>query len=95
MLFRSVLPLKSNSLRAFILAMDRLCRLSRSLECLPVRQPEVLVRRADRLQTIGLHAHRGANAVDRQNFAKYLTIAKLKLENAIAVVRSGEPKEPV
>jgi len=27
--------------------------------------------------------------VDRQNLAKYLTIAKLKLENAIAVVRSG------
>jgi ParB family transcriptional regulator, chromosome partitioning protein len=29
--------------------------------------------------------------VDRANLAKYLTIAKLKLENAIAVVRSGEP----
>jgi len=28
--------------------------------------------------------------VDRANLAKYLTIAKLKLENAIAVVRSGE-----
>jgi len=28
--------------------------------------------------------------VDRVNLAKYLTIAKLKLENAIAVVRSGE-----
>jgi ParB family chromosome partitioning protein len=28
--------------------------------------------------------------VDRQNLAKYLTIAKLKLENAIAVVRSGD-----
>ena len=27
--------------------------------------------------------------VDRSNLAKYLTIAKLKLENAIAVVRSG------
>jgi hypothetical protein len=27
---------------------------------------------------------------DRANLAKYLTIAKLKLENAIAVVRSGE-----
>ena len=30
---------------------------------------------------------------DRQNFAKYLTIAKLKLENAIAVVRAGEPRQ--
>lgn len=40
-------------------------------------------------------ALRGANEVDRQNFAKYLTIAKIKLENAIAVVRAGEPKEPV
>jgi ParB family chromosome partitioning protein len=28
--------------------------------------------------------------VDRQNLAKYLTIAKLKLENAIALVRSGD-----
>jgi ParB family transcriptional regulator, chromosome partitioning protein len=28
--------------------------------------------------------------IDRANLAKYLTIAKLKLENAIAVVRSGE-----
>jgi hypothetical protein len=28
--------------------------------------------------------------VDRTNLAKYLTIAKLKLENAIAVVRSGD-----
>lgn len=29
--------------------------------------------------------------VDRVNLAKYLTISKLKLENAIAIVRSGEP----
>ena len=29
-------------------------------------------------------------AVDRANLAKYLTIAKLKLENAIAVVRSSD-----
>jgi hypothetical protein len=28
--------------------------------------------------------------VDRANLAKYLTIAKLKLENAIAMVRSGD-----
>jgi hypothetical protein len=28
--------------------------------------------------------------VDRANLAKYLTIAKLKLENAIAMIRSGE-----
>ena len=27
--------------------------------------------------------------VDRGNLAKYLTISKLKLENAIALVRSG------
>lgn len=29
--------------------------------------------------------------VDRANLAKYLTIAKLRLENAIAIVRSGDP----
>jgi ParB/RepB/Spo0J family partition protein len=29
--------------------------------------------------------------IDRANLAKYLTIAKLKLENAIALVRSGDP----
>jgi ParB family transcriptional regulator, chromosome partitioning protein len=29
-------------------------------------------------------------AVDRTNLAKYLTIAKLRLENAIAAIRSGE-----
>ena len=40
----------------------------------------------------GHDALRGATDSDRQNFAKYLTIAKLKLENAIAVVRSGEPR---
>ena len=28
--------------------------------------------------------------IDRSNLAKYLTIAKLRLENAIAVIRSGE-----
>jgi hypothetical protein len=28
--------------------------------------------------------------VDRTNLAKYLTIAKLKLENAIAMVRTGD-----
>jgi ParB family chromosome partitioning protein len=32
----------------------------------------------------------GTTSNERQNFAKYLTIAKLKLENAIAVVRSSE-----
>ena len=41
----------------------------------------------------GQDALRGASAIDRQNFAKYLTIAKLKLENAIAVVRAGEPRQ--
>jgi len=30
-------------------------------------------------------------SVDRANLAKYLTIAKLRLENAIAVVKSGDP----
>lgn len=38
---------------------------------------------------------RGATDTDRQNFAKYLTIAKLRLENAIAVVRAGEPRDRV
>jgi ParB family transcriptional regulator, chromosome partitioning protein len=33
----------------------------------------------------------GIGSVDRANLAKYLTIAKLKLENAIALVRSDEP----
>ncbi|MBI2776260.1 MAG: ParB/RepB/Spo0J family partition protein [Chloroflexi bacterium] len=32
----------------------------------------------------------GIGAVDRANLAKYLLIAKLKLENAIALVRSGD-----
>jgi ParB/RepB/Spo0J family partition protein len=32
---------------------------------------------------------------DRANLAKYLTIAKLRLENAIAIVRSGEAHERV
>jgi hypothetical protein len=30
----------------------------------------------------------GSGVIDRANLAKYLTIAKLRLENAIAVVRS-------
>ena len=33
---------------------------------------------------------RGIGTVDRANLAKYLMIAKLRLENAIAVVRSGD-----
>jgi ParB family chromosome partitioning protein len=33
---------------------------------------------------------RGIPEIDRANLAKYLTIAKLKLENAIALVRSGD-----
>jgi ParB family chromosome partitioning protein len=35
---------------------------------------------------------RSIGEVDRANLAKYLTIAKLKLENAIAVVRSGDAR---
>jgi hypothetical protein len=31
-----------------------------------------------------------ASSQERQQFAKYLTIAKIKLENAIAVVRAGD-----
>jgi len=41
-----------------------------------------VLRAADVVTAIG--------AVDRANLAKYLLIAKLKLENAIAMVRSGE-----
>jgi hypothetical protein len=41
-----------------------------------IRNPEVLA-------AIG--------STDRSNLAKYLTIAKLRLENAIAVVRIGDP----
>ena len=37
-------------------------------------------------------AFAGASSSERQNLAKYLTIAKLKLENAIAVIRSNEPR---
>ena len=35
----------------------------------------------------------GIPDTDRTNLAKYLTIAKLKLENAIAAVRSGEARD--
>jgi ParB family transcriptional regulator, chromosome partitioning protein len=35
----------------------------------------------------------GISDVDRANLAKYLTIAKLRLENAIALVRSGEVRD--
>jgi ParB family chromosome partitioning protein len=35
-----------------------------------------------------------ASEVERQQFAKYLTLAKIKLENAIAVVRAGDHREP-
>jgi ParB family transcriptional regulator, chromosome partitioning protein len=35
-------------------------------------------------------ASEGIGQVDRNNLAKYLTIAKLRLENAIALVRSGQ-----
>ncbi len=31
--------------------------------------------------------------IDRANLAKYLTIAKLRLENAIAIVRTGDPRD--
>ena len=41
-----------------------------------------VIRNPDVLHAIG--------ATDRSNLAKYLTIAKLRLENAIAVVRSGD-----
>jgi len=41
-----------------------------------------VLRSADVVTSIG--------PIDRANLAKYLTIAKLKLENAIAMVRSGE-----
>ena len=36
-----------------------------------------------------------ASSNERQNFAKYLTLAKIKLENAIAVVRAGESRSTV
>ncbi len=36
---------------------------------------------------------RASQDVDRQNLAKYLTIAKIRLENAIALVRSGEIRD--
>jgi ParB family chromosome partitioning protein len=34
-----------------------------------------------------------ATGAERQQFAKYLTIAKIKLENAIAVVRTGDARD--
>src|SRR5262249_26778593 len=65
-LSRTVLLLKSNSLRAFILAMDSFSgRLGCSLEGFPVRQREVFVGRSDSFQTVCFHAHRSPNAVDR------------------------------
>ena len=36
------------------------------------------------------HVLAGIDPVDRANLAKYLTIAKLKLENTIAIVRTGD-----
>jgi ParB family transcriptional regulator, chromosome partitioning protein len=33
------------------------------------------------------------NEIDRDNLAKYLTIAKLRLENAIAIVRTGDARD--
>ncbi len=41
-----------------------------------------MIRNQDVLDAIG--------QTDRANLAKYLTIAKLRLENAIAVVRTGD-----
>ena len=41
-----------------------------------------LIRNPEVLEAIG--------STDRTNLAKYLTIAKLRLENAIAVVRTGD-----
>ncbi len=44
---------------------------------------------------IALQTDRGlaeASGAERQQFAKYLTIAKIKLENAIAVVRTGDTR---
>ena len=38
-------------------------------------------------------AVRSIGEVDRDNLAKYLVIAKLKLENAIAIVRSGDVRD--
>ncbi|HEX5466289.1 MAG TPA: ParB/RepB/Spo0J family partition protein [Candidatus Limnocylindrales bacterium] len=38
-------------------------------------------------------ASEGIGEVDRDNLAKYLTIAKLKLENAIALVRAGATRD--
>jgi ParB family chromosome partitioning protein len=35
----------------------------------------------------------GISEVDRTNLAKYLTISKLKIENAIAILRTGTPPE--
>jgi ParB family transcriptional regulator, chromosome partitioning protein len=34
---------------------------------------------------------RSIGDIDRANLAKYLTIAKLRLENAIAIIRTGDP----
>jgi ParB/RepB/Spo0J family partition protein len=57
-------------------------------------------RLADALDELALvlrsrDALRDASDYDRQNLAKYLTIAKLKLENAIAAVRSGEARPAI
>src|SRR3990172_6784393 len=60
-LSRTVFPLKSNSLRAFILATGEVSRCPGGF---PVWQIQIFVRLSDSLQPIGLHAHRCANRVD-------------------------------
>jgi ParB family transcriptional regulator, chromosome partitioning protein len=44
-----------------------------------------VIRNPELLNSIG--------SVDRSNLAKYLTIAKLRLENAIAIVRTGDTRD--
>ena len=43
---------------------------------------------------LGGSALSDATSADRQLFTKYLTVSKIKLENAIAVVRAGGGREP-
>jgi ParB family chromosome partitioning protein len=72
----------------------------RSVPARPVSDDALLVAKthlADALEELSdvlqaQAAMAGASSSERQNLAKYLTIAKLKLENAIAVIRSTEPR---
>jgi len=46
---------------------------------------------AELVELLQSDAIKTIDSTDRQNLAKYLTIVKVRLENAIGVVRRGKP----